>query len=85
MYCLYDGDSRCCAAAMMGLSCLLLAYSAYVVPMQLSFWITDDLCNPFPTLYSDAVVDTYFMVRFRVVYTLLCLFFSPCIRWRGLY
>jgi hypothetical protein len=48
---------------MMGLSCLLLAYSAYVVPMQLSFWITDDLCNPFPTLYSDIVVDTYFLVR----------------------
>ena len=50
---------------MMALSCLLLAYSAYVVPMQLSFWITDDLCNPFPTLYSDILVDTYFMVRAR--------------------
>jgi hypothetical protein len=50
---------------MMALSCLLLAYTAYVVPMQLSFWITDDLCNPFPTLYSDVLVDTYFMVRFR--------------------
>jgi hypothetical protein len=48
---------------MMALSCMLLAYSAYVVPMQLSFWITDDLCNPFPTLYSDALVDTYFIVR----------------------
>ena len=48
----------------MALSCLLLAYTAYVVPMQLSFWITDDLCNPFPTLYSDVLVDTYFMVRF---------------------
>ncbi len=51
---------------MMAVSCLLLAYSAYVVPMQLSFWITDDLCNPFPTLYSDVFVDTYFMVLFRV-------------------
>ncbi len=49
----------------MGLSCLLLAYSAYVVPMQLSFWITDDLCNPFPTLYSDIFVDSYFLVRFH--------------------
>ena len=46
-------------------SCVFLIYSAYVVPMQLSFWITDDLCNPFPTLYSDVLVDTYFMVRFR--------------------
>ncbi len=53
------------AAGMMAVSCLLLGYSAYVVPMQLSFWITDDLCNPFPTLYSDVVVDTYFMVRLR--------------------
>ncbi len=53
------------AAVMMGLSCLLLAYSAYVVPMQLSFWITDDVCDPFPTLYTDVVVDVYFLVRWR--------------------
>ncbi len=46
----------------MAMSCLLLAYSAYVVPMQLSFWITDDPCDPFPTLYTDVVVDIYFMV-----------------------
>ncbi len=51
-------------AGMMALSCLLLAYTAYVVPMQLSFWISDDICDPFPTLYSDVLVDSYFMVRF---------------------
>jgi hypothetical protein len=44
-------------------SCAFLIYSAYVVPMQLSFWMRDDPCDPFPTLYTDAVVDTYFLVR----------------------
>ncbi len=44
-------------------SCLFLSYSAYVVPMQLSFWINDDdPCQSFSTLYSDIVVDTYFLV-----------------------
>ncbi len=50
-------------AGMMLASCAFLIYSAYVVPMQLSFWMRDDPCDPFPTLYSDAVVDTYFLVR----------------------
>ncbi len=44
------------------MSCLLLAYSAYAVPMQLSFWDREDPCNPFPTLYIDIFVDTFFMV-----------------------
>ncbi len=44
------------------MSCLLLAYSSYAVPMQLSFWSNDDPCNPFPTLYIDIFVDTFFMV-----------------------
>ena len=49
-------------AVLMGLSCSFLAYSGLVVPMQLSFWLTENPCNPYPTLYSDVVVDTYFMV-----------------------
>ena len=47
----------------MALSFLFLAYSAYVVPMQLSFWAIRDACDPFPTLTFDLVVDTYFLVR----------------------
>ena len=53
---------RAALAGMMLASCCFLIYSAYVVPMQLSFWMRDDPCDPFPTLYSDALVDTYFLV-----------------------
>ena len=49
-------------AGLMALSFVFLAYSAYVVPMQLSFWANRDPCDPFPTLYFDLVVDTYFLV-----------------------
>ncbi len=49
-------------AAILSLSCLFLAYSAYAVPMQLSFWNSQDPCDEFPTLFIDVVVDTYFMV-----------------------
>ena len=45
------------------MSCLLLAYSSYAVPMQLSFWDREDPCNPFPTLYIDIFVDSFFIVR----------------------
>jgi hypothetical protein len=44
-------------------SFVFLAYSAYVVPMQLSFWAHREACDPFPTISFDLVVDTYFMVR----------------------
>ncbi len=44
------------------LSCLFLVYSAYVVPMQLSFWMRDNPCDPFQTLYTDLLVDTFFLV-----------------------
>ena len=47
----------------MTLSFVFLAYSAYVVPMQLSFWAGRGACEPFPTLSFDLVVDTYFVVR----------------------
>jgi hypothetical protein len=59
-------DHRAGRAGMLSMSCLLLAYSAYAVPMQLSFWDREDPCNPFPTLYIDIFVDTFFMVRPRV-------------------
>ena len=49
-------------AGLMGLSFLFLAYSAYVVPMQLSFWANRDPCDPYPTLIFDLIVDTYFLV-----------------------
>jgi hypothetical protein len=48
---------------MLSIRCLLLAYSAYAVPMQLSFWDREDPCNPFPTRYIDIFVDTFFIVR----------------------
>jgi hypothetical protein len=50
-------------AVLMTLSFLFLAYSAYVVPMQLSFWAHREACDPFPTLSFDLVVDSYFLVR----------------------
>ncbi len=43
-------------------SCALLAYTALFVPMQLSFWQTEDPCDVPPTLYFDMLVDCYFMV-----------------------
>jgi hypothetical protein len=49
-------------AVVRALSCLFLVYSAYVVPMQLSFWMRDNPCDPYETLYTDLVVDTFFLV-----------------------
>jgi hypothetical protein len=51
------------SAGLMTMSFMFLAYSAYVVPMQLSFWAHREACDPFPTISFDLVVDTYFMVR----------------------
>ncbi len=59
------------------MSCLLLAYSAYAVPMQLSIWNNDDPCNPFPTLYIDLFVDSFFMVRAWEMLLLLLLLLNP--------
>ena len=43
-------------------SAALLLYTAVIVPVQICLWTYDDPCNTFPTLYFDAVVDTFFMV-----------------------
>ena len=32
---------------------------------QLSFWVTDDPCYTFPTLFFDVIVDSFFLVRVR--------------------
>ena len=42
---------------------LVLIYSAAIVPSQLSFWLTSNMCHPNPIIYSDAVVDSLFLVR----------------------
>jgi hypothetical protein len=39
-----------------------LVYTALVVPVQLSFWRDEDVCDPFPTLYFDVIIDTFFLV-----------------------
>lgn len=41
---------------------LLLLYDLFIIPVQLSFWNTDLLCDPNPTLLVDVFVDTFFMV-----------------------
>jgi hypothetical protein len=74
---------------MLSMSCLLLAYSAYAVPMQLSFWDREDPCNPFPTLYIDIFVDSFFLVHAweRLLLLLLLLLLlrgalsRECARW----
>ena len=40
----------------------LLVYTALVVPVQLSLWRDEDVCDPFPTLYFDTVIDSFFLV-----------------------
>ncbi len=45
---------------------VLLVYCAFVVPVQLSFWNSDDPCTTYPTLPFDMFVDFCFMVE--VVY-----------------
>jgi hypothetical protein len=32
---------------------------------QLSFWMNDDACTSFPTLYFDVFVDTFFLVHMK--------------------
>jgi hypothetical protein len=38
---------------------------------QLSFWLSDDVCSSFPTLYFDVFVDTFFLVRTSMLAVLL--------------
>ncbi len=51
---------------MVTLSCILLLYTALIVPMQLTFWQNDDPCVVAPTLYLDLFADVYFLA------------YSPC-------
>ncbi len=48
---------------MLFISGILLLYTAIVVPAQIFLWDYTDLCSKFPTLYFDAFVDIFFVVR----------------------
>ena len=43
------------------LSACMLVYSAFIVPIQLTFWNVDDPCWAYPTLYFDMFVDVFFL------------------------
>ena len=53
----------------MFIACLLV-YSFFVVPIQLSVWVTDDVCSLPPTQYFDMFTEICFLV--------LC--YRPCKR-----
>ena len=42
------------SAGMTAASALLLVYSALLVPVQLSFWRSDDPCSLYPTVMTPA-------------------------------
>ena len=42
-------------------NCHVLRWTLTVA--QLSFWVSDNPCYTFPTLYFDVFVDTFFLVR----------------------
>ena len=46
----------------------MLVYSAFMVPIQLTFWNVDDPCWVYPTLYFDMFVDVFFL--FETFYSL---------------
>ena len=47
---------------MVMLSAALLCYSFVLVPLQLSFWNSNDVCWRSPTLQMDMFVDAFFAV-----------------------
>jgi hypothetical protein len=51
------------SSGMLFISGILLLYTAIVVPAQIFLWDYTDLCSKFPTLYFDAFVDIFFVVR----------------------
>ena len=51
-------------AGILFLSCLLLVYSAIVVPVQIFVWDYSDPCHAFPTLNLDIFIDSFFIVSF---------------------
>ena len=57
-------------AGMLFMSGTLLFYTAMVVPVQIFMWDYSDVCNKFPTLYFDVMVDFFFMVGFLSNYSL---------------
>ena len=44
-------------------SAMMLVYSAFMVPVQLTFWNVDDPCWVYPTLYFDMFLDIFFLVE----------------------
>ena len=65
--CAFDGVDaahplRCDSAGKLILNAGMLAYSAAIVPVQLSFWEQIDICTAQPTLYFDVFVDSFFLV-----------------------
>ncbi len=41
---------------------MLLLYSFLVVPIQLSFWVSDDVCSLPPTQHFDMTAEMIFIV-----------------------
>ena len=44
------------------MNAVVLFYSAAIVPVQLSFWESEDICYVPPTIYFDVFVDSFFLV-----------------------
>ncbi len=55
-------DDGCVRAAVEIFSGCLLLYTAFVVPVQLSFWNSNDPCDTNPTLPFDMFTDLFFLV-----------------------
>lgn len=50
---------------------MLLVYTALFVPMQLSFWQSNDPCYVAPTLDFDLLTDIYFLVPNGILFSVI--------------
>ncbi len=53
----------CWSTVMVLCNSLFLAYTAVIAPVQICLWNYNDPCNSIATLYFDAFVDIFFLVR----------------------